>query len=62
MRYHLVMAGKRGQKERVSPRATWMSSKETDEFVNRLHGKLWRQWEGEHSVKKRYAVTVRVQP
>ena len=35
MRYHLVKAGKLGQKERVSPRATWMSSKETDEFVNR---------------------------
>ena len=28
----------------------------------RLHGKLWRQWEGEGSVKQRYAVTVRVQP
>ena len=28
----------------------------------RLHGKLWRQWEGERSVKQRYAVTVRVQP
>jgi C1A family cysteine protease len=35
MRYHLVKSGKLGQKERVSPRATWMASKETDEFVNR---------------------------
>ncbi len=35
MRYHLVKAGKLGQKERLSPRATWMASKETDQFVNR---------------------------
>lgn len=35
MRYHLVKAGKLGKQERVSPRATWMASKETDEFVNR---------------------------
>ena len=28
----------------------------------RLHGKLWRHWEGEGSVKQRYAVTVQVQP
>jgi len=27
----------------------------------RLRGKLWRQWEGEGSVKQRYTVTVRVQ-
>jgi len=26
----------------------------------RLHGKLWRHWEGEGSVKQRYAVTVQV--
>ncbi|MEP7310302.1 MAG: C1 family peptidase [Acidobacteriota bacterium] len=35
MRYHLVTAGKLGQKERVSPRGTWMASKETDEFTQR---------------------------
>jgi len=35
MRYHLVMAGKLGQKEFLSPRYTWMSSKETDQFVGR---------------------------
>lgn len=35
MRYHLVQAGKLGQKDRVSPRCTWMASKETDEFVTR---------------------------
>jgi len=35
MRYHLVTAGKLGQKERVSPRCTWMASKETDQFVQR---------------------------
>jgi C1A family cysteine protease len=35
MRYQLVKAGKLGQKERLSPRATWMASKETDEFVTR---------------------------
>ncbi|HTN49034.1 MAG TPA: protease inhibitor I42 family protein [Burkholderiaceae bacterium] len=27
-----------------------------------LRGKLWRHWEGEGSVKQRYAVTVRVRP
>lgn len=35
MRYHLVTAGKLGQKELVSPRATWMASKETDTLVSR---------------------------
>jgi hypothetical protein len=35
MRYHLVTAGRLGQKELVSPRCTWMSSKETDQFVAR---------------------------
>jgi hypothetical protein len=35
MRYHLVKAGKLGEKDRVSPRATWMASKETDTFVTR---------------------------
>jgi len=35
MRYQLVKAGRLGQKERVSPRATWMASKETDTFVSR---------------------------
>jgi C1A family cysteine protease len=34
-RYHLVKAGKLGQKERLSPRATWMGSKETDADVSR---------------------------
>ena len=28
----------------------------------RLRGKRWRHWEGEGSVKQRYAVTVQVQP
>ena len=35
MRYHLVMAGKVAQKESLSPRYTWMASKEIDEFVSR---------------------------
>jgi C1A family cysteine protease len=35
MRYQLVKAGKLGQKERVSPRVTWMASKETDTLVSR---------------------------
>ena len=35
MRYHLVKAGRLGQNERVSPRMTWMASKETDEFIQR---------------------------
>jgi len=35
MRYHLVKAGKLSQKDRVSPRYTWMASKETDTFVTR---------------------------
>jgi C1A family cysteine protease len=35
MRYHLVSAGKLAQKERVSPRYTWMASKETDQYVQR---------------------------
>jgi C1A family cysteine protease len=35
MRYHLVMAGKLQQKERLSPRCTWMASKETDQFTTR---------------------------
>lgn len=35
MRYHLVKAGRLGQKELLSPRYTWMASKETDTFVAR---------------------------
>jgi len=35
MRYHLVNAGKLGQKQLLSPRCTWMSSKETDQYVAR---------------------------
>src|SRR5882724_7042793 len=35
MRYHLAQSGKIGQNVLVSPRYTWMASKETDEFVNR---------------------------
>jgi C1A family cysteine protease len=35
MRYQLVKAGKLEQKERLSSRCTWMSSKETDQFVSR---------------------------
>jgi len=35
MRHHLVKAGKLARTERLSPRATWMASKETDEFTTR---------------------------
>ena len=35
MRYHLVMAGRIPKNQMVSPRFTWMSSKETDEYVSR---------------------------
>jgi C1A family cysteine protease len=35
MRYHLVAAGKLGKTELLSPRFTWMASKETDEYVTR---------------------------
>jgi C1A family cysteine protease len=35
MRYHLVKAGKLGQSDLLSPRFTWMASKETDEFASR---------------------------
>jgi C1A family cysteine protease len=34
-RYHMVKASRLGPNERLSPRFTWMASKETDEFVNR---------------------------
>jgi C1A family cysteine protease len=34
-RYHFVKAGKLAQKAKLSPRFTWMASKETDEFVSR---------------------------
>ena len=34
-RYHMVKAGKIPQPGLLSPRCTWMASKETDEFVNR---------------------------
>jgi len=34
-RYHMVKAGKLTKTERLSPRCTWMASKETDEYVNR---------------------------
>ncbi len=34
-RYHFVKAGKLAQKDMVSPRFTWMASKETDTFVAR---------------------------
>jgi hypothetical protein len=34
-RYHFVKAGRLAQNAKLSPRFTWMSSKETDEFVNR---------------------------
>ncbi len=34
-RYHMVKAGKIVQPGRLSPRCTWMASKETDEFTNR---------------------------
>ncbi len=33
-RYHFVKAGKLGQKAKLSPRFTWMASKETDEFTS----------------------------
>jgi Papain family cysteine protease len=35
IRYHMVEARRLAQNERLSQRATWMASKETDEFVNR---------------------------
>lgn len=35
MRYHLVKIGKLGNTERLSPRYTWMASKEFDEFTQR---------------------------
>jgi C1A family cysteine protease len=35
MRYHLVTAGKLPKNGRVSPRFTWMASKETDEYTTR---------------------------
>jgi hypothetical protein len=35
VRYHLVKIGKLTKEETLSPRHLWMSSKETDEFVNR---------------------------
>ena len=35
MRYHLVMAGRLGKAEMVSPRCTWMASKETDEYTSK---------------------------
>lgn len=34
-RYHFVTAKRLNKKERLSPRFTWMGSKETDEFTNR---------------------------
>ena len=34
-RYHMVKAGKLPQDGRLSPRCTWMASKETDEITNR---------------------------
>jgi len=34
-RYHFVKAGKLDKKARLSPRFTWMASKETDEFATR---------------------------
>lgn len=34
-RYHMVKADRLGQGDRLSPRMTWMGSKETDEYVNR---------------------------
>jgi len=34
-RYHLVKAGRLGPNEHLSPRFTWMASKETDEFIDR---------------------------
>ena len=35
VRYHMVKASRLGQNELLSPRFTWMASKETDEFVSR---------------------------
>lgn len=35
MRYHLVQANRLGQRQLLSPRFVWMSSKETDEFTSR---------------------------
>ncbi|AET93685.1 hypothetical protein BYI23_D001750 (plasmid) [Burkholderia sp. YI23] len=35
MRYHMVKAGKLAEEEMLSPRYTWMASKETDTFVSR---------------------------
>jgi len=35
MRYHMVKAGRLGQADLLSPRFTWMASKETDQFINR---------------------------
>ena len=34
-RYHMVKAGRLGQSAHLSPRATWMASKETDSYVAR---------------------------
>jgi len=34
-RYHMVKAGKIAQPGLLSPRCTWMASKETDEYINR---------------------------
>lgn len=34
-RYHFVKAGRLPQNEKLSPRFTWMASKETDEFTTR---------------------------
>ena len=33
-RYHFVKAGRLAQNAKLSPRFTWMASKETDEFTN----------------------------
>ena len=35
VRYHMVKASRLGQSELLSPRFTWMASKETDEFTSR---------------------------
>ena len=35
LRYHMVKVGRLGQAELLSPRLTWMASKETDEFISR---------------------------
>jgi C1A family cysteine protease len=35
VRYHMVKAGKLGQKVPLSPRFVWMGSKETDEYTDR---------------------------